>query len=343
MHAMNSLLWRLRTGCLLALLPFFLFGCHNHASRVVVYCAHDKEFADEILQQFAKESGLTVDIRYDIEANKSVGLYEDLVREATQPRCDVHWNNEILATIRLQEKGILQPYASPSAAAYPAEFKAKDHTWTAFAARARVVLVNTEKVRKEDLPTSLWDLTEPRFEGKVAMAKPLFGTTATHAACLWQSWGKDKAIDFYRKLKANDIELVAGNKQVAVGVGTGQHAIGMTDTDDAVDEIEEGRPVVMLFPEGETLFIPNTVAMIKGCPNPEGAKKLIDYLLSPAVELKLAQSKSRQIPLNPEVKLDTIKHVKTPRTVRPLPVDSVQAAACWKESQEFLVKEFGLR
>jgi iron(III) transport system substrate-binding protein len=342
-RVMNPFRWRLLAGCLLALLPFFVLSCRTPAPHVVVYCAHDKEFADEILQQFAKESGLTVDISYDTEADKSVRLYDNLVREASQPRCDVHWNNEILATIRLQQKGILQAYASPSATAYPAEFKAKDHTWTAFAARARVVLVNTEKIRKEDLPTSLWDLTEPRFKGKVAMAKPLFGTTATQATCLWQSWGKDKTIDFYCKLKRNDVELVAGNKQVAEGVGAGQHAIGLTDTDDAIAEIEQGRPVVMLFPEGETLFIPNTAAMIKGCPNPEGAKKLIDYLLSPAVEMKLAQSKSRQIPLNPEVKLDAIKYVKTPRTVRALPVDFVQAAECWKESQEFLVKEFGLR
>lgn len=339
---MNTLSGRLLASAFL-LLPFFLLSCRNQTSRVVVYCAHDREFADDILKQFAKESGLAVDIRYDSEANKSVGLYEALIGEAGQPRCDVHWNNEILATIRLQQQGILQAYASPSALPYPQEFKAKDHTWTAFAARARVLIVNTDKVRKEDLPSSLWDLTNPRWKGQIAMAKPLFGTTATQAACLFQSWGRDKAVDFYRKLKANDVELVAGNKQVAVGVGAGQYAVGLTDTDDAIAEIEEGRHVAMLFLEGETLFIPNTVAMIKGCPNPEGAKKLIDYLLSAEVETKLAQSKSRQIPLNPEVKLDAIKHVKTPRMVRALPVDFVRAAESWQESQEFLAREFGRR
>jgi iron(III) transport system substrate-binding protein len=309
----------------------------------VVYCAHDREFAEDILKDFEKQTGLKIDVRWDTEANKSIGLYEDLIRETSQPRCDVHWNNEILATIRLQEKGVLQGYASPSAMLYPAEFKAKDQTWTAFAARARVLIVNTEKVRKEDFPTSLWDLTEPRWKGRVAMAKPLFGTTATQAACLFQAWGKNKASDFYRKLHANQIELVAGNKQVAVGVGVGQFAIGLTDTDDAVAEIEAGRPVAILFTEGDTLFIPNTVAMIKGCPNPEGAKKLIDYLLSANVETKLAKSESRQIPLNPQVKLDSIKHLETVRMVRPLPVDFTLAAESWKESQEFLVKEFGLR
>lgn len=323
---------------------FLLSSCRNPARpRVVVYCAHDREFAHDILVQFEKETGIEVAVTYDTEANKSVGLYDQLIREAAKPRCDVHWNNEVLATIRLQQIGVLQPYESPSAASYPAAFKAKDHTWTAFAARARVLIVNTEKVRKEDYPKTLHDLTQPRWKGQVAMAKPLFGTTATHAACLFQAWGRDKASDFYRKLKANDVVLVAGNKQVAVDVGAGQYAIGMTDTDDAIAEIEAKRPVVMLFLEGETLFIPNTVAMIKGCPNPETAKKLIDLLLSPEIERKLAESASRQIPLNPKVKVESIKHVKTPQLVRPLDVDFEKAAESWRLSQEFLENEFGAR
>jgi iron(III) transport system substrate-binding protein len=274
-------------------------GCGS-SNRVVVYCAHDREFAEQILNDFEKQTGVKVDVRWDTEANKSVGLYEDLIREKRLPRCDVHWNNEILATIRLQQQGILQSYASPAALPFPAEFKANDQTWTAFAARARVLLVNTDLVKKEDWPSSLTDLTDPRWKGQIAMPKPLFGTTATQAACLFQSWGSDKASDFYRKLRINQVQLVAGNKQSAAGVGAGQFAIGVTDTDDAVAEIEAGRPVKMIFAD-PTLFIPNTVAMIKGCPNPEAAKKLVDYLLCPEVEIKLAKSESRQIPLNPQV------------------------------------------
>src|SRR5437868_1433129 len=245
-------------SCSLALLPT---GC-THAPDLTVYCAHDREFAEDVLKQFEKNSGLTVAVRYDSEANKAVGLYEDLVREAARPRCDVHWNNEILGTIRLQQQGILQPYSSPSAEPFPARFKAKDQTWTAFAARARVLIVNTDKVKPVEMPRGLWDLTRPEWKGRIAMAKPLFGTTATQAACLFESWGDAKAGDFFRKLHANHVELVTGNKQVAVGVGIGQYTIGLTDTDDAWAEIKSGKPVVMLFLEDETLFIPNTVAMI---------------------------------------------------------------------------------
>src|SRR6266446_4804900 len=93
--AAGSQLNRLAFLCLLACAAA---GCGGSAkNRVVVYCAHDREFAEEILEDFHRASGLEVVPRYDTEANKAVGLYEDLIREAGRPRCDVHWNNEILA------------------------------------------------------------------------------------------------------------------------------------------------------------------------------------------------------------------------------------------------------
>jgi len=141
------------------------FGCNRSQPRVVVYCAQDEDFAKGVFEDFQKEGGLPIAPHYDNEANKSVSLYEELVREADRPRCDVYWNNEILSTIRLQRKGLLQPYASPAAAPFPKWARAKDDSWHAFADRSRVLLVNTDKVKEEDRPRSLLDLTQPRWKG----------------------------------------------------------------------------------------------------------------------------------------------------------------------------------
>jgi iron(III) transport system substrate-binding protein len=333
----------------LCLLACIVSGCGDTAkNRVVVYCAHDREFAEDILADFERASRLKVVPRYDTEANKAVGLYEDLVREASRPRCDVHWNNEILATIRLQKQGLLEPYRSAATDAFPGPFRAEDDSWHAFAARARIILVNTDLVPKKDWPTGLKDLAQPRWRDRVALAKPQFGTTATEAACLFQAWGEAAASDFYKQLHANGVHIVAGNKQVAVGVGQGQFAAGMTDTDDAMAEIDAGHPVAIIFPDraapegakAGTLFLPNTVAVVRGCPNPEGARLLVDFLLSPEVETRLAQCKSRQIPLNRKVNATLAKEIETPHTVRSLPVDFAKAADMWQEVQTFLVREF---
>src|SRR5262249_37570800 len=85
-------------GTLLLMSP----GCSSKQARVVVYSAQDMEFAELVFNDYQRETGLAVAAHFDTEANKSVVLYEELVREASRPRCDVHWNNEILSTIRLQ-------------------------------------------------------------------------------------------------------------------------------------------------------------------------------------------------------------------------------------------------
>ena len=90
-----------------------------------------------------------------------------------------------------------------------------------------------------------------KWKGRIGIAKPLFGTTATHAACLFAAWGDDKAAAFFKGLKANDARFLSGNKQVAQAVGSGQLAFGLTDTDDAVGEIDAGSPVEIVYPDRE--------------------------------------------------------------------------------------------
>ncbi len=334
------------------LVLFFLTwssGCTGSKPRVVLYCAQDEEFAQQILREFTSRTELEVVPKYDTEANKSVGLYVELVHEKDRPRCDVHWNNEILSTIRLERQGLLEPYPSPSAEVYPAFARAKNHAWHAFAARARVLLVNTDLVPKiEGRPRSLLDLSRPRWKGQAAMAKPEFGTSATQAACLFEVLGEEEAKRYYLGLRHNGIAIEPGNKQVAEGVSHGKYAVGITDTDDAIIEVGAGRPVAIVFPDRDrpkgdrmgTLFIPNTVAVIRGCPNPEGARQLVDYLLSAEVETRLAESASHQIPLNPEIAPRLPRKIETPKTAKAMEVNFDKAADLWDEVQTFLRKEF---
>jgi iron(III) transport system substrate-binding protein len=333
-------------------LPFLAAGsgCAKPQPRVVLYCAQDEDFAKQILATFTERTGLEVPPKFDTEASKSVQLYLELVQEKDRPRCDVFWNNEILSTIRLQRQDMLEPYDSPAGKPYPPECQPADdsHTWHAFAKRARVLVVNTRLVKEEDRPHSLLDLTDPRWKGKVAMSKPTAGTSATQAACLFEVLGADRAKAWYRDLRTNGIQIAPGNRDVARWVGEGRALVGITDTDDTLEEIGEGSPVAMLFPDADrtrnekmgTLFIPNSVAIIRGGPNPDGARKLVDYLLSAEVEKRLAEGGSHQIPLNPEVKAELPKVMEPARSAKPMEVDFGKAADLWNEVQTFLSDEF---
>ena len=342
----HSLLYSLLSLSLTAVL-----GCGSQ--ELVLYCAQDQEFAEGILDDYKKETGVSVTPKFDTEKTKSVSLVVEIERDKERPRCDVFWNNEIVSTIRLQQLGLLMPYESPSAKPFPEWTKAKDHTWQAFATRARVLIVNTDKVKKEDWPHSLLDLKNAKWRGKALMAKPEFGTSATQAACLFAVMGPEEARAYYRALKINEIQIVDGNRQVAEGVAEGKSSghealVGVTDIDDAMGQIEDGKHIAMIFPDRDapkdgkfgTLFIPNTVCILKNCRHPEEAKKLVDYLLGPKIEQRLAEEGSHQIPLNPDVKAKLPKEMADLDTIKHMDVDFYKAADLWDEAQEFVRNEF---
>jgi len=331
---------------IIGLLSIALGGCGGAPSGggpVVVYSALDEEFARPVLDAYSRKANIEVLPKFDVESTKTVGLTNLIVAEASRPRCDVFWNNEILNTIRLGRKGLLAPSRPSHAGDVPATFQAKDGTWYGFAARARILLVNTRVVPEAGRPKGLKDLLDPRWKGKIGIAKPLAGTTATHAACLFAAWGDEKASAFFRDLKGNGVRVFGGNKDVARAVGSGEVAFGLTDTDDAMGEVLAGSPVVIVYPDREpeglgTLFIPNVLAVLKGAPHPREAEALLDHLLSPEVESALAAGPSAQIPLLTSSK--GTAQVETPRTVHAMPADFEAAAKLWEKVANFLEAEF---
>jgi iron(III) transport system substrate-binding protein len=270
---------------------------------LVVYCAHDAVFAEGVLRDFEQRTGIKVATRFDTEATKSLGLVELLLREKDRPRCDVFWNNEMLGTMDLAEQGVLAPHRGEGWERIPAQFKDPDARWTGFAARFRVHIVNTTKLSIDD--PRVVALAQPEVNGdlsRVAAAKPLYGTTLTHYVVWWQAWGADKLRAWHKHTRDLGLRELNGNGAVKDAVAQGACDHGFTDTDDFFDAKDAGAPVAMgpvRLASGETICIPNTVALIRGARHEAAARKLIDYLLSAETELALARSKSRQVPLGP--------------------------------------------
>jgi iron(III) transport system substrate-binding protein len=321
-----------------------LFGCHRTQQQpeIIVYTALDQEFSQPIFDDFTRNTGIVVKAKYDAESTKTVGLAMAILNERERPRCDLFWNNEIVNTHRLENAGLLRSYSSPAAAPYPPSAHSPNGLWYGFAARARVLIVNTNRVPQERRPKSVRDLTDILWHDRCGIAKPLFGTTATHAACLFAAWGEAAAKEFFHAVKSN-AQILPGNRQVAAAVAGTTLDFGLTDTDDALVEIAHGSPVAIIYPDQRandlgTLFIPNTLALIKDSPHSKEAEKLLDYLLSPAVEQKLADGPSAQIPLQPGVKASP--RVKTPAEVKAMQVDWAAAAAKWNAAATFLATEF---
>lgn len=286
----------------LAAVALILPGCNwdNEATpALVVYCAHDSLYADDILNRFTEQTGIPVVVRYDTEATKSLGLVQQLIREKNNPRCDVFWNNQVLGTVQLQQEGVLQPYRGDGYQRIPSGFKDPEGYWTGFAARLRVYIINTEAMpaTEEAISAALeGDLSQ------AAIAKPLFGTTLSHYTVGWDLWGDEKLKVWHHDLRERGVREVTGNSTVKNLVAEGVCHWGFTDTDDFFVALDDKKPVAMLpvkIGEEKTICIPNSVAIIRGTKKADNARKLVEFLLSAENEIALAKSQSRQIPLGP--------------------------------------------
>lgn len=286
------LIWPFLIACFTASILFS--RCTKTAGttgEVILYCAQDQVFAEPILAEFTKQTGIAVKPVFDSEAVKTVGLANRLLAERDHPACDVFWGNEEFRTRQLAAVGV---------------FRATNG-WTAFGQRSRRLVVrqgglaevisnqfsvsqsprplNTDPLITDYLP--LTALTNAAFSSRVSIAFPLFGTTATHFVALRQHWGESNWLVWCRALAANRPFLEEGNSHVVKRVARGEALIGLTDSDDITAAQREGLPVTALPIFPESLLIPNTLGLVaKPKPNP-AAEKLYEFLQSPAVREQL--------------------------------------------------------
>ncbi len=324
-------------SCVFLLLPLNI----SLANEVVVYTSVDQVFSEPVLKMFEEKTGIKMRPLFDVEASKTVGLVNRLIAEKKRPKADVFWNFEVSRTIQLKNMDVLAPYQSPHWADFPDTFKDKDFYWTGFGARARVLIWNTNLLKESDLPASIFDLTQPAWTKRFTMAYPLFGTTNMHVAALYSFIGREKTEAYLNGLVQNQVVVVNGNSVTRDLVVEGKLPIGFTDTDDANVAIVKGEPVKMYFPDKEgigTLLIPSTVALIKGGPNPENGKKVIDFLLSPEIESLLAFSESAQIPLRSGVKKPD--HMVDIADIKAMDVDYEEIAKHLEEASKFCQELF---
>jgi len=281
------------------------------SSALVVYCAHDAVYSTEILAEFERQTGITVEPRFDTEATKSLGLVQLIQREQAHPQCDVFWNNELLGTLALQADGLLEPYRGAGWERMPDRFRDPQGHWVGFGARLRVWIVNTRQMTASTADIEqLLELETSR----IAMAQPMFGTTLTHYCVLAQTWGLPRLQQWHAELRRRELREVPGNGLVKDLVAAGTCDVGWTDTDDTFVALDAGLPVEMLpiRVADKTIAIPNTVAIIRGTTRRAEAQQLVDFLTSQATELRLAKSTARQVPLGPTT------DEELPADVRPL-------------------------
>lgn len=311
------------------------------ADEVVAYVSEDQVFSEPILKDFQRETGIKVNAVFDTEETKGTGVMNRLLAERQNPHCDVYWANEPIRAEVLKQQGVAAPYTSPAGKNIPAVFKDPQNFWTGFSSRARVFIVNKSALEQ---PDSIQDYSKTQWKGKAVIANPLFGTTTAQMAALFTIWGDDKSKQFLNSLKTNEVKISSSNGESADLVASGEFSFALVDSDDVISRIKQGKPVEMVIPDQGNdqmgcLLLPNVVLLIKGAPNSENGKKLIEYLLSKETERKLAFADCAQIPLNPGV--ETPPMVPRIEKIRAMNIDFAELAKKLQKIQPVLKEWVG--
>jgi iron(III) transport system substrate-binding protein len=291
-------------------------GCDGERRpRVVLYVSADEYVARQVVEAFETSTGVDVLIVGDTEAKKTTGLVQRLRAERDHPQADVFWSSEIFQTIALADADVLAPHRSEVTDAWPEEHRDAERRWYAFAARPRVIVYAPARLDPDEIPRTWMSLTQPEWRDRIVMADPRFGTTGGHLAAMRAYWERIVSAAYFEAfvsgLADNGTRLLpSGNAGVVQAVADGEADLGLTDADDVWAARARGLDVALVYPRhhvsdlqpgGGTLLIPNTVARVRGGPNPDAAARLIDFLLSEKVERMLAESVSHNVPLRPEL------------------------------------------
>jgi len=262
---------------------------------LVIYSSRRESAIKAVADAFQASTGARVELH--------IGITQQLLAERAQPVADII----IAATGSEAElwarQGLFQPYISPAAAPLPTEYKDKEGLWTGIAGRARVILYNTQLVAHADIPSSVFELTDPKWKGKVATSSFDDRTSVSWVASLVTTKGEAFTRKFIDDLIANGMVILPTSTDVRQKVAAGEYALGLTNSP-AYWMQHEDASVAFVYPDQKTDGIGtpvtiSTVSIVSGTAHLAAAQAFVDYILSPEALLLLLGSPNYELSLIP--------------------------------------------
>ncbi len=250
--------------------------------RLVVYSGRSEALLQPVLNAFSVQYP---DIEVLLKAGSNSELANAILEEQANPQADVFITTEIFTAQALAEQGAFQPYAPEGVNSIPAGFRSPDDLWVSLTLRARVIMYNTDLLTPEEVPTSIFELTQEQWRGQVATTSSTNGSMQAQIALMRQLIGDDGTEAWLKGMLDNDTTFFGGHTDVRKAVGTGEFALGLVNHYYYYLQLAEGSPVGVVYPdqaEGQIGLMTNatSAAIINGANNPASAQALIDFLLS---------------------------------------------------------------
>ncbi|MDQ5822965.1 MAG: extracellular solute-binding protein [Chloroflexota bacterium] len=250
--------------------------------KLVLYTTRTESLIKPVVDAYQKKNP---GVEVVLLTGSSGELSAKLLEEKGNPQADVFINTDTIAMSSLASQGVFEPNPSTAVELVPEEYRAEDATWVALTLRARVIMYNTDLVKPEEAPKSMFDLTDPKWKGQVGSADSTNGSVQAQVVAMSALVGPERTGEFIAGLVANETRFFGGHTDVRKAVGAGELKLGLVNHYYYQLSKAEGAPVGVVYPdqgEGEMGVIVNSTnaGLVRGGPNLPAAHSFVEYLLT---------------------------------------------------------------
>lgn len=257
-----------------------LAGCGGGRDALTIYSGRTENLIGPLLQQFHEDTGINIDVRY----GNSTDLALQLSEEGERSPADVFLSQSPGATGYLASQGLLARLETGVLDRVPEPFRSPEGRWVGLSARQRVLVYNSEMLKPEQLPSSVFDMTRPEYAGKVAVA-PTNASFQDFVSAMRQVAGEERTRGWLEALADTGAPTYANNNAVVEAVSRGEVPMGLVNHYYNYRFLAEDPSLPSrnhVFPDGDigSLVIPSTASVLASSDRQDEAARFIEYLLS---------------------------------------------------------------
>lgn len=251
-----------------------------HADTLTVYSGRSKSLVEPIIKQFEQETGIQVKVSY---AN-TTQLAATLLTEGDKSPAALFWAQDAGALGAVSKKEMFEKLPDSILGKVPSDFRDANGLWVATSGRARVLSYASERVKMEELPQSIFDLTQPMWTDRVGWA-PTNASFQAFVTALRMQVGEERTEEWLRGMKANGVKKYAKNTPIIEALAAGEIDLGLPNHYYLL-RFKKGNssyPVAQtFFKAGDPGNLVNVagIGVLKSSDNKDTALKFVEFLLS---------------------------------------------------------------
>jgi iron(III) transport system substrate-binding protein len=284
--------------------PFLLAGCGDDEPKLVIYNGQHEQLLDELAPKFTDETGIKVEIR----SGDDLGLSNQLVQEGSKSPADVFLTENSPAMAQVEQAGLLEKLPNDVVAPIPAQYRPASGDWTGFVARSTVLVYNKAEIKPSQLPTSLLDLADPKWKGKISFS-PTGADFQAIVAAMIDLRGEAATKTWLEGLKANGTTY-DGNNVVLEEVNSGESEVGIIyhyywyrDQAESGDNSDNSALYFFKNQDPGAFVSVSGAGVLASSDMTSEAEQFVSFLTHEEGQQALADSYALEYPLNPAAHL----------------------------------------